>query len=369
MFCPQITDDPTTQSSCEQTADSQARWRDRSSAALWIRRARPCACAWRTESHTLIRRRSAERRARWRAVQLRPQPILPSISLHEPAYLQSSRQLHGLYTLSFILSLDLGILYAAPSWCARGASLGASWATKLPSKKFQNILIFTVFFTILEPPGAPTSDKMAPKLVAQLPKTSSEDSLTYQGYLGPSWPRFWRVLGSTLCLLRPYLAPTWRPRSLQSRPRAHKSCPREPKIVQEPPKTAQDSPRASQERPRRPRSSPRAAQESPRAAQDSPRASQKPTKMPRSSPRPDQSTAEILPRTWPETTQYPRLEKNSQLHHAILQNFFPNHKAAEIKNERRRYSPPGGFNPPDHLVVLGRAQDSCDNLSKNLRNP
>ena len=34
-------------------ANSQARWRDRSSATLWIRRARPCACAWRTESDTL----------------------------------------------------------------------------------------------------------------------------------------------------------------------------------------------------------------------------------------------------------------------------------------------------------------------------
>ena len=32
---------------------SQARWRVRSSAARWIRRARPCACAWRTESDTL----------------------------------------------------------------------------------------------------------------------------------------------------------------------------------------------------------------------------------------------------------------------------------------------------------------------------
>ena len=59
----------------------ETRWRVRSFAELWIRRARPCACAWRTESHTLIRRRSAERRARWRAVQLRPQPILPSIFL------------------------------------------------------------------------------------------------------------------------------------------------------------------------------------------------------------------------------------------------------------------------------------------------
>ena len=119
-----ITDDPATQSAFDQMANSQARWRDRSSAALWIRRARPCACAWRTESHTLIGRRSAERRARRRAVQLRPQPILPSIFLHEPAYLHSSWQLDGLYTLSLILSLDLRLGAAAPSWC----TLGASWA-------------------------------------------------------------------------------------------------------------------------------------------------------------------------------------------------------------------------------------------------
>ena len=57
-------------------------------------------------------------------VQLRPQPILPSIFLHEPAYLHSSWQLDGLYTLSFILSLDLWTLYAAPCW----RMLGASWA-------------------------------------------------------------------------------------------------------------------------------------------------------------------------------------------------------------------------------------------------
>ena len=83
---------------------------------------------------------------------------------------------------------------------------------------------------------------------------------------------------------------------------AAKIAPELPKSAQEPPKNGQEPPKTAQECPRRPRSSPG-------AAQDSPRASQKPTKMPRSSPRPDQRTAEILPRTWPETTHYPRLEK------------------------------------------------------------
>ena len=35
------------------SAPCQARWRARRSAALWIRRARPCACTWRIEPHTL----------------------------------------------------------------------------------------------------------------------------------------------------------------------------------------------------------------------------------------------------------------------------------------------------------------------------
>ena len=116
----------------------EARWRVRSFAALWIRRARPCACAWRTESHTLIRRRSAERRARWRAVQLRPQPILlyPSSYL-KLAYLPSPWPLGGLHTPSFILPLDFGTLYAAPSWCVRGASW-AHLGRKGDPKRSQN---------------------------------------------------------------------------------------------------------------------------------------------------------------------------------------------------------------------------------------
>ena len=123
-----------------------------------------------------------------------------------------------------------------------------------------------------------------------------------------------------------------------------------PKNAQEPPKSAQKPPKTGQElsksRPRRPG----AAQDPPRtrpgAAQDSPRACQEPTKMPRNSPGPAQDLLRIRPgppRTARDPTHYLRLEKKSQLHHAILQNFFPSHKAAEIKNERRRYSPQGGL--------------------------
>ena len=134
---------------------------------------------------------------------------------------------------------------------------------------------------------------------------------------------------------------------------ASKSAPELPKSAQEPSKTAQEPPKTTQEPPKNVQEPPKTAQECPRrprrspgAAQDSPRASQKPTKMPRSSPRPAQDLLRSRPgpaRTARDPTHYLRLEKKSQLHNAILQNFFPSHKAAEIKNERRRYSPQGGL--------------------------
>ena len=116
--------------------------------------------------------------------------------------------------------------------------------------------------------------------------------------------------------------PSWLQLGGQDRSRAAQECPR----------AAQESPKKAQECPRQPRSSPG-------AAQDSPRASQKPTKMPKSSSGP----AQDVPRTRPDPTHYLRLQKNSSFLHAILQNFLPSHRAAEIKNERRRYSPQGGL--------------------------
>ena len=92
----------------------------------------------------------------------------------------------------------------------------------------------------------------------------------------------------------------------------------------------QDRSRAALERPRAVQDSPRAAQEcprQPRTAQEPPKADQDDQELPRTRP----GLVQDLPRPAPEPTHYPRLEKNSQLHHAILQNFFPNHKAAEIK--------------------------------------
>ena len=152
-------------------------------------------------------------------------------------------------------------------------------------------------------------------------------------------------MGSTLCLLASILAPTWRPRTLKSRPRVPKSRPRQ----------AKSCPRADQDAQEQPRTRRGLAQE----AQDSPRACQEPTKMPRSSPGP----AQELPRTWlrpPRTardpTHYLRLEKNSQLHHAILQNFFTSHKAANFKNEQA-VLPPRGSSIRHTLVSHGRAQD------------
>ena len=158
------------------------------------------------------------------------------------------------------------------------------------------------------------------------------------------------------------MAPTWRPRSLQEPPKSaqepSKIAQEPPKTTQEPPKNVQEPPKTAQECPRRPRSSPG-------AAQDSPRASQKPTKMPRSSPGPAQDLLRSRPgpaRTARDPTHYLRLEKKSQLHNAILQNFFPSHKAAEIKNERRRYSPQGGLQSAAQLGTacwIRTSKSSC----------
>jgi hypothetical protein len=151
-----------------------------------------------------------------------------------------------------------------------------------------------------------------------------------------------------LCLLASILAPTWRPRAIQSRPRA-----------------AQERPRAAQERPR-------AAQELPKSAKDGPGAPKSRPRQPKSFPEADQDGQELprtrpglvqdLPRSATEPTHYPRLEKNSQLHPAILQNFLPCHKAANFKNERRRYSPQGGLQSAAQLGTacwIGIPRSSC----------
>ena len=120
---------------------------------------------------------------------------------------------------------------------------------------------------------------------------------------------------------------------------APKSAPEPPRSVQEPPKTGQE---LSKSRPRRPG----AAQDPLRTRPAAQRACQEPTMMPRSSPGPAQELRRTRlrpPRTAQDRTHSLRLQKNSQLHHLTLQNFFPSHKAAKIKNERRRYSPQGGL--------------------------
>ena len=116
--------------------------------------------------------------------------------------------------------------------------------------------------------------------------------------------------------------PSWLQLGVQDRSRA----------ALERPRAVQDSPRAAQECPRQPRT----AQEPPKSF---PKADQDGQELPRTRP----GLVQDLPRSAPEPTHYPRLEKNSQLHHAILQNFLPCHKAANFKNERRRYSPQGGL--------------------------
>ena len=181
--------------------------------------------------------------------------------------------------------------------------------------------------------GAPTFDKIAPKTR----RTASKMEFGITSHMLTS---FCTVLASILEGLGVDCVPLGVHLGSNLAP---KNAPEPPKSAQKPPKTCQE---LSKSRPRRPG----AAQDPPRtrlgAAQDSPRACQEPTKMPKNSPGPAQDLLRIRPgppRTARDPTHYLRLEKKSQLHNAILQNFFPSHKAAEIKNERRRYSPQGGL--------------------------
>ena len=141
------------------------------------------------------------------------------------------------------------------------AHVGRILAEKMAfQENFKNIDFSLVFQAFLSPRPAQHPTKCAQKLAGQLPESTSEDGLTYQGYLGPSWPRFWEFLGSMLRLLGSILAPTWRPRTIQSSPRAPKRPPRVPK----------SRPRAPKSCPRQPKSPPRANQD----AQEPPRTSQ-----------------------------------------------------------------------------------------------
>ena len=158
-----------------------------------------------------------------------------------------------------------------------------------------------------------------------------------------------------MCLLASILAPTWRPRAIQSRPRA----------AQERPRAAQERPRAAQELPKSTKDGPGAPKSRPRQPKSFPEADQDGQELPRTRP----GLVQDLPRSAPEPTHYPRLEKNSQLHPAILQNFLPCHKAANFKNERRRYSPQGGLQSAAQLGTAcwtGTSRSSCPSKSISL---
>ena len=142
------------------------------------------------------------------------------------------------------------------------------------------------------------------------------------GSLGVDFARLGVHLGSNLAPKSDPEPPKSSPGAPKSCPRASKSCPR---AAQELPKIAKDGPGATKSCPRQPKSFPKADQDG--------------QELPRTRP----GLVQDLPRSAPEPTHYPRLEKNSQLHPAILQNFLPCHKAANFKNERRRYSPQGGL--------------------------
>ena len=174
-----------------------------------------------------------------------------------------------------------------------------------------------------------TSDKMASRLRRDAPKME----FVITSYMLTS---FCTVLASTLEGLGVDSVPLGIQLGSNLAP---KSAPEPPKSAQEPPKTGQE---LSKSRPRRPG----AAQDPLRTRPAAQRACQEPTMMPRSSPGPAQELRRTRlrpPRTAQDRTHSLRLQKNSQLHHLTLQNFFPSHKAAKIKNERRRYSPQGGL--------------------------
>ena len=155
-----------------------------------------------------------------------------------------------------------------------------------------------------------------------------------------------------MCLLASILAPTWRPRAIQSRPRA----------AQERPRAAQERPRAAQEPPKSFPRAPKTAQERPRAAQDSPRASQKLTKMARSCP----GRAQDSSKTCPDPPQ------NQRITHDLKRtpNFTPQSFRTSFHATKRPTSktsgggtpPKGVFNPPDHL---GESW-ACSRWGKNL---
>ena len=129
-----------------------------------------------------------------------------------------------------------------------------------------------------------------------------------------------------MCLLAPNLAPTWRPRSLQSRPRVAQET---SKSAQEPPKTDQEPPRTAQEPPKTAQEPPKSRPRCPGAAQD----------LTRSRPGP--------PRSALDPTPYPRLEKKPP--NFTTQSFrtsFRTTKRPKTKTSGGGTPPKGVFNPP-----------------------
>ena len=195
------------------------------------------------------------------------------------------------------------------------------------------------------------------KLVGLLPERASENDFKFQRCLGASWLRFGSVLGWIL-------GPKTPPRLPRRPQEAHKTPPRRPqdapKCHQDVSKTPLDAHKTSQDAPRttrRPQDAPKTQQDVPKPPQDCP----KRTNLPR--------TAENQAQNQAQNQALPSTVKNTRLHNAVLPNFVQIATRPNFKNMGRRCSPQGVFNPPDHLVVLGRAQNCWDNLSKISRNP
>ena len=183
-----------------------------------------------------------------------------------------------------------------------------------------------VFFTIFELPGAPTSDKMAPKL------RRDAFRMEFGRWSDISRPS-WTVLASILEGLGVDFAPLGVHLGSNL---AAKIAPELPKSAQEPPKSR---PRTAKSRPRQPRSSPG-------AAQDSPRASQKPTKMPKSSSGP----AQDVPRTCsgaaqdlPEPLETQRITCDLTRNPSFTTQFF---RTSFQATKRPKSKTSGGGTPP-----------------------
>ena len=127
-----------------------------------------------------IRRRSAERRARWRAVLVLAQSIHPSIFVSQTRHLQRSWQLDGLYTLS-ISSPWTCALVPPRHLGAPAAPLGRILAEKIAFQEaFKKRSNFTSIWTsIFVPLGSIFRPNLGAKIDQKSIKNRSQDAFHF----------------------------------------------------------------------------------------------------------------------------------------------------------------------------------------------